>query len=172
MIGASKVNFGLANAAEEIPAYRYLRWYITSTKSSGNYMQASEFQFLNSSNSRIGLSNPSSEGSSPASEQNYHANDNNTSTKWLSLGFISSSVAWLKFDLGSGQTPITKGIKGYRWYTANDHAGRDPDYWVIQGSVDNSNWTTVHGPVSTSVTGNRNSLAYNAPTAFSNALGF
>ncbi len=172
MIGASKVNFGLANTAEEIPAYRYLRWYITSSKTSGNYIQASEFQFLNSSNSRISLSNPTAEGSTPANETPAKANDNNTSTKWLSFAFINTSIAWLKFDLGSGQTPITKGIKGYRWYTANDHAGRDPDVWVIQGSVDNSNWTTVHGPISTSVTGNRNSLAYNAPTAFSNALGF
>ena len=171
MLGGSKVSFGLANPIV-VPEYRYIRWYITSTKSTGHYMQASEFQFLNSNGSRIGLSNPTSEGSSPSNEQPRHANDNNTGTKWLSFPFQSTQVAWLRFDLGSGQTVATKGIKGYRWYTANDYTQRDPDYWRIQCSEDNSNWVTVHGPISTSVTNSRHALAYNAPTAFNGVLGF
>jgi hypothetical protein len=171
MLGASKVNFGLASGFV-VPEYRYIRWYITSTKATGHYMQASEFQFLNSSGNRIGLSNPTAEGSTPAGETPAKANDNNTGTKWLSYGFQSSQIAWLRFDLGSGQTVATKGIKGYRWYTANDYTQRDPDVWRIQCSEDNSTWITVHGPISTSVTNNRNSLAYNSPNAFNGVLGF
>jgi hypothetical protein len=63
--------------------------------------------------------------------------DDSASTKWL---HFTGSATWLKYDLGSG---VTKLVTKYALTSANDDDTRDPKNWELQGSNDNSAWTTV-----------------------------
>lgn len=63
--------------------------------------------------------------------------DDDAGTKWL---HFTGSATWLKYDLGSG---VTKLVTKYALTSANDDDTRDPKDWELQGSNDNSAWTTV-----------------------------
>lgn len=63
--------------------------------------------------------------------------DDDSATKWL---HFTGSATWLKYDLGSG---VTKLVTKYALTSANDADTRDPKDWELQGSNDNSAWTTV-----------------------------
>ena len=70
--------------------------------------------------------------------------DNNTCTKWAGIGTPTpSSPQWIKIDYGAGQE---KRITNYRvktGFSANG-ASYGPGAWSLQGSNDDSQWTTIH----------------------------
>lgn len=78
----------------------------------------------------------SSRGDNPPNETDDMAADGLTSTKWLD----NSATSFLKYDFGVG---VTKTVRRYRITSANDNEARDPKDWTLDGSNDNSNWTTV-----------------------------
>lgn len=63
-----------------------------------------------------------------------NAADASASTKWLA--FVTA--ANLVYTLDTPQT-----VKKYSMTTANDASARNPKNWTIQGSNDNSTWTTL-----------------------------
>ncbi|MBH5316214.1 discoidin domain-containing protein [Paenibacillus sp. GSMTC-2017] len=63
--------------------------------------------------------------------------DGSSTSKWLTY----NNTAWLQFDYGE---PVT--IDGYALTSAksyNNTADADPKSWLLQGSNDNTNWTTI-----------------------------
>lgn len=78
----------------------------------------------------------SSSGDNPPSEVDDNLADGLDSTKWL----VFTATGWVKYDFGSG---VTKTVRRYRLTSANDTDGRDPMNWTLDGSNDDSNWTTV-----------------------------
>ncbi|WP_434598551.1 GH92 family glycosyl hydrolase [Streptomyces sp. A5-4] len=56
------------------------------------------------------------------------------STKWLAF----QSTAWIEFDLDEPAKLVT-----YALTSANDHAERDPRDWVLKGSADGKEWTSL-----------------------------
>ena len=70
------------------------------------------------------------------------AADGLLTTEWLDD--FSGPPEWLKYDFGVG---VTKTIKRYRLTSADGDAtygeSLDPRDWEVQGSNDNSNWTTL-----------------------------
>ncbi|WP_353945315.1 GH92 family glycosyl hydrolase [Streptomyces sp. HUAS MG91] len=60
--------------------------------------------------------------------------DGESSTKWLAF----TPTAWVEYDL---DTPLK--ITNYVLTSANDHDERDPKDWVLKGSADGKDWTTL-----------------------------
>ncbi|MBO1335600.1 GH92 family glycosyl hydrolase [Streptomyces sp. VRA16 Mangrove soil] len=60
--------------------------------------------------------------------------DGESTTKWLAF----TPTAWVEFDLDSPQK-----IEKYALTSANDHDERDPKDWVLKGSTDGKDWTTL-----------------------------
>ncbi|MDJ0464231.1 GH92 family glycosyl hydrolase [Streptomyces sp. H27-C3] len=56
------------------------------------------------------------------------------STKWLAF----QPTAWIEFDLDEPAKLVT-----YALTSANDHAERDPKDWVLKGSADGKEWTSL-----------------------------
>jgi hypothetical protein len=76
--------------------------------------------------------------STPGGEEPSKAFDGSSSTKFLGLN--GSVPEWLKYQFPSSNTyKVTK----YAITSANDDDTRDPKDWELQGSNDDSNWTTV-----------------------------
>ena len=65
--------------------------------------------------------------------------DNNTGTKLCNTNFSTIAPFWMIVDAGAVYYPSTY----YYIYSANDSPERDPRNWLIQGSNDLSNWTTI-----------------------------
>ena len=70
--------------------------------------------------------------------------DGNLTTYWASDG--GAYPKWWKYDLGSGITKIARKLK---FYTYIDGAGGILKNFTLQGSNDNSNWTTVYTGLAT-----------------------
>lgn len=66
---------------------------------------------------------------------------------------------WLKFDFGSGNTKV---INKYKWISRNVSGANSPKSWTLDGSNDNSNWTTLStvSNISNISTGNTSSDWY------------
>ncbi|GHF24941.1 alpha-1 2-mannosidase [Streptomyces mashuensis] len=62
--------------------------------------------------------------------------DGESATKWL----VFDRTAWLEFQLSE---PVT--LVRYALTSANDAPGRDPRDWVLKGSADGRDWTTLDG---------------------------
>lgn len=65
--------------------------------------------------------------------------DNPTSTKW-GMGYTAGTPAWIVVQANNTV------LKGYDLYNANDtngNPGRRWKNWTVEGSNDNSNWTTI-----------------------------
>lgn len=75
-------------------------------------------------------------GDNPPNEDKSKLVDGLTTTKWLD----NSATSYIKYDFGAGN-PQT--IRRYRMTSANDVDGRDPMNWTLQGSNDDSVYTTV-----------------------------
>jgi len=137
--------------------FRYFRFTVTKTRDITQdpaypvgMMQMTEFQllFMGTSLSYSGATASNPGGFNPSGQDASKAIDNNTSTVFLDVsgnGTIGSSAtgvtkSWvLQIDFGS-----RKAIDGFRYITGADVNGRDPIRWVLEGSLDNSTWTTLH----------------------------
>ncbi|MFD8569949.1 GH92 family glycosyl hydrolase [Streptomyces sp. NPDC059639] len=60
--------------------------------------------------------------------------DGESSTKWLAF----TPTAWVEYDLDTALK-----ITNYTLTSANDHDERDPKDWVLKGSADGKDWTTL-----------------------------
>ncbi|MBQ3748704.1 MAG: discoidin domain-containing protein [Kiritimatiellae bacterium] len=145
-------------------AYRYFRFYVDAPKSAGRCMQLSDVMLLDSNGGEIPSSaftlaydtdaHGVSDGAYPGGEAPDNAVDGNRDTKWLDYraGLYRSEAAraavYIEFQFADAIN-----LSGYRWYTANDDATRDPVAWRLLASNDGASWTTID-----KVTG------YNPPT--------
>jgi len=123
---------------------RYFILQPIAVRSSGQYLQLSEFNIMNGatrispatySNWNLSFSPAGSLAdtpTSPANETPALANDGNVNTKWLDF---RGAGGGLLIDLGSQQTST-----GYQWYTANDSNGRDLSSWKVWSSNDLTTW--------------------------------
>lgn len=70
----------------------------------------------------------------------FRAFDSSTAgTGWVSYDHTLPTAQWVKIDLGSGNA-----IKIWQYgMMARDGGSGDPKTWTLQGSNDDSNWTTV-----------------------------
>jgi hypothetical protein len=67
-----------------------------------------------------------------------------TSTNGWGANNLNIWPIWLQYDLGAG---VTKRVVQYRvgsYSTTTTTAARSSKNWILQGSNDGSNWTTVH----------------------------
>ena len=145
-------------------AYRYFRFYVDAPKSADNCMQLSDVMLLDSNGGEISSSafthaydtdaHGVSDGAYPSGEAPDNAVDGDRDTKWLDFraGLNRSAAAraavYIEFQFADAIN-----LSGYRWYTANDDATRDPVAWRLLASNDGVSWTTID-----KVTG------YNPPT--------
>jgi hypothetical protein len=113
-------------------------------------MQMTEFQllFMGTRVDYTGATATNPSGSNPSGQDASKAIDNNTSTvflDWSGNGTVGPNVtgvikSWvLQIDFGSRRT-----VDGFRYITGGDVNGRDPVQWILEGSNDNSTWTTIH----------------------------
>ena len=138
--------------------FRYFRFAVTKVRNSaadgGSYpvgmMQMSEFDltFMGTRVDYTGATATNPGGFNPTDQEASKAIDNNTGSVFLDasgngtapLGSTGAVKSWvLKIDFGSRRT-----IDGFRYTTGADVDGRDPVRWVLEGSNDDSTWTTIH----------------------------
>lgn len=145
----------LGAAAAGATTYRYYRWNIRGWGAT-TMIQAADF-FLRNNGADLswaGASCTNPSGSNPGGEGPAQLIDSNTGTKVLDFNANTNGFSRMVFDLGSAQA-----VNGYRWNTANDEPARDPITWDLQGSNDNSNWTTLHTVTGASITASRGASA-------------
>ena len=127
-------------------AYRYYRFNTTKIRDKtadpsypSGIVQISEFdlRFAGTKISYTGATATNPSGDNPVGEEPDKGIDGNTATKWLDRS--NRSTRALIIDFGS-----RKIADSFRFATANDVDGRDPVQWTVDGSNDNSNWTTLH----------------------------
>ena len=137
--------------------FRYFRFAVTKVRDITQdptypvgMMQMAEFQltFMGTRVDYTGATATNPSGANPSGQDASKAIDNNTGTvflDWSGNGTIGTDVtgvtkSWvLQIDFGSRRT-----IDGFRYITGADVNGRDPVQWVLEGSNDNSAWTTIH----------------------------
>lgn len=73
-------------------------------------------------------------GENAPSELAVNAADGDSTTKWL----VRSNTGSLVYKLDAAAV-----VKQYKLTSANDAEGRNPKAWQVQGSNDNSTWTTI-----------------------------
>lgn len=137
--------------------FRYFRFAVTKVRDITQdptypvgMMQMAEFQllFMGTRVDYTGASATNPSGANPSGQDASKAIDNNTSTvflDWSGNGTVGSDVtgvtkSWvLQIDFGSRRT-----VDGFRYTTGADVNGRDPVQWILEGSNDNSTWSTIH----------------------------
>ena len=138
--------------------YRYFRFTVTKVRDNTSdlpaypigMMQMAEFEILFAGTrvSYTGATATNPGGFNPTNQEPSKAIDGNTSTVFLDMsgnGTVGSNTtgvikSWvLQIDFGS-----QRAIDGFRYMTAADVPGRDPVQWILEGSNDNSTWTTIH----------------------------
>jgi len=137
--------------------FRYFRFAVTKVRDITQdptypvgIMQMAEFQltFMGTRVDYTGATATNTGGFNPTGQDASKAIDNNTATVFLDMsgngtvganatGVIKSWV--LQIDFGSRRT-----VDGFRYITGADVNGRDPVRWVLEGSNDNSTWSTIH----------------------------
>jgi len=118
---------------QELPGttYRYYRFSVTASQGD-NWKQIGEMHYY-----RNGIWTPAATGTST---QGTWSNANDNDCNGTKLGGSASAYS-LTYDFGAPTT-----IDGYNWATGNDSAqapNRSPKSWTVQGSNDNSTWTTL-----------------------------
>jgi hypothetical protein len=137
--------------------FRYFRFTVTKVRDitqdptyTVGMIQMSEFDFLfmGTRISYTGASATNPGGFNPANQDASKLIDGNTSTVFLDMsgnGTVGSNAtgvvkSWVvQFDFGSVRT-----IDGFRYTTGADVNGRDPVRWILEGSNDNSTWSTIY----------------------------
>ena len=137
-------------------AYRYYRFSVTKVRDNTadlpsfpvGILQFAEFDlFYNGSRvNYTGATATNPGGANPVGEEPDKGIDNNTSTKFLDYsgngGAFGAVISW-KFVIDFGAS-VRRTADAFRLATANDVTGRDPVRWILEGSNDNSTWTTLH----------------------------
>lgn len=138
--------------------FRYFRFAVTKIRDNTadlpsypvGIMQMAEFQllFMGTRVDYTGATATNPGGYNTTNQEPSKAIDNDTVTVFLDMsgnGTVGANTtgvtkSWvLQIDFGSVRT-----IDGFRYVTAADVSGRDPVQWVLEGSNDNSTWTTIH----------------------------
>jgi len=137
--------------------FRYFRFVVTKVRDITQdptypvgMMQMTEFQltFMGTRVDYTGATATNPSGANPSGQDASKAIDNSTSTvflDWSGNGTVGSNVtgvikSWvLQIDFGSRRT-----VDGFRYITGADVNGRDPVQWVLEGSNDNSAWSTIY----------------------------
>ena len=152
----SSVSRRLARSRKPVAGgtYLYYRWRITNVRnfSIANSVQASEFVFQSGgvdTRPTATVTNPG--GNNPAGELPANLYDNNLTTKALDFNIKTLNVSIFLYTFSTAQT-----FTGYRWATANDSDDRDPITWTVEGSNNNSTWTTLHTVTNYAPTATRN----------------
>ncbi|MEY9094199.1 basic secretory protein-like protein [Paenibacillus sp. RC84] len=116
-------------------SFKYFK-FDSITNQSGGILQISEIKLFDGSVDTWTTIKPTVTASAENTPNEGKDNlvDGTSVTKWLTF----NATGWLKFDFGK---PVT--IDGYALTAANDFAERDPKSWVLQGSNDNANWTSL-----------------------------
>jgi hypothetical protein len=137
--------------------FRYFRFQPTLERTPGTgLIQMSELWFLNSG-SPVTPSVVSGVGDNwSGGEDPTKLADNLFTTKWCNTNGL---VGYALFDFGTSVIAT-----GYRWATANDAPERDPVSWAIDGSNDNSAWTSID--TITNFTGTTTRQVYNSDFTF------
>lgn len=138
--------------------FRYFRFTVTKIRDNtadlpsytAGIVQMTEFQLLSMGNriSYAGASATNPGGYNTTGQTATSAIDNDNGTVFLDMsgngtvgsnttGAIKSRV--LQIDFGS-----KRNVDGFRYITGADVSGRDPVQWVLEGSNDNSSWSTLH----------------------------
>jgi hypothetical protein len=118
--------------------YSYYRLVTLQTRQNfAGMVQLSELVLLDEEGFPVDLTgitvtNPG--GSSPSGEEAFRAFDQNVNTKWLDFNIQPLVV----------QFPDLTLTTAWAYVTANDADERDPVRWLLEGSLDGANWTTVH----------------------------
>lgn len=116
-------------------AYKYYRWYITSTWS-GSRLYLYELEIYNAGQKITTSSIISKEGSSQYSSS-YSVNklfDGSTSGEWDANGSLPH---WCKIELSE---PMV--IDSFKWHTST--SGNKPKQFIFQGSDDGTNWINIY----------------------------
>lgn len=77
----------------------------------------------------------------------------------INLGSYKYFDVDMYIDLGAAVFDPRKWCK-WRWYTADDNAGRDPVSFSLYLSIDAENWIPVDADTEVTVTGTRGAIAY------------
>jgi hypothetical protein len=137
--------------------FRYFRFAVTKVRDITQdptypvgIMQVAEFQltFMGTRVDYTGATATNTGGFNPTGQDASKAIDNNTATVFLDMsgnGTVGANAtgvtkSWvLQIDFGSRRT-----VDGFRYITGADVNGRDPVQWILEGSNDNSTWSTIH----------------------------
>lgn len=148
----------LGNHPKPRIGYRYYRFNTTKIRDKTadptypeGIVQVSQFELMYSGGflSYSGASATNPGGTNPAGEEPDKGIDGSVETKWLDGS--NRATRSLVVDFGS-----IKFADAFRFATGNDVDGRDPVQWTVDGSNDNSNWTTLHSqPTDASITTSR-----------------
>lgn len=148
-LAGSSIGFDIPNARGAVSAafpvgsqsWRYLRWTITETRDvNSGTCQCAEFQLL-SGGSPVAwpgstvVTNPGGTVVDPVA----NLIDGNSDSKWGDSAHNANGESVIHIDT----TAAGVSFDSYRIYTGNDASGRDPFVWVLEGSDDNTSWTTI-----------------------------
>jgi len=120
--------------------YTELEWCLIANAAAvdGGIYQFRVYKFLETYAAELTTGGTASAlGENQPSEGSDEAFDDSSSTKWL---HFSGAATWLKYDLGASVSAL---VLKYAITSANDEPTRDPKDFELQGSKDNSSWTTV-----------------------------
>lgn len=131
----TRLNSGLANAGNAVPA---------SSLAAGQYSSFKGTGALNMASSAQGVSN---------------LFDNAESTKMCAAAVPTAETpVIIVMRLADTAAPV----RSYLFATANDHQERDPSDWTLEASADGTSWTTVDTRTGVSASSTRDSYsAYN-----------
>ncbi|MCM3292644.1 discoidin domain-containing protein [Paenibacillus sp. MER 180] len=117
-------------------AYKFVKFDNFHNQNGSGMLQVSEIKLYDGSSKEWSTTKPEVAASGENKPNNTKENlvDGTSVTKWLT----KDNTAWLTFDFGKSVT-----IDGYSLTAADDRPERDPKSWVLQGSNDNKNWTSI-----------------------------
>jgi hypothetical protein len=118
--------------------YYYVVTASNSTGTSGNSPEDSAKPLSPLVNVAVNGTPTASANGSSSTEGAAQAFDGTTNTKWFNAN--AGTTGWIQCDFGAGNAQT---IKRYTVASANDVPGRDPKNWQLQGSNDDSAWTTL-----------------------------
>ncbi|MFT4264314.1 MAG: DUF6230 family protein [Nocardioides sp.] len=168
--GYAAANFTARSTAYTITptatgSYTYYRLNVTARRS-GNVLGLGDLML----DGVAGIKAAVSANGGSTSEAYTWATDGNPSTKWYSASFTNPTNLTLSMVKTNSGTQASLGVKaiGYEITSGSDSSvyyRRDPKSWVVQGSNDNSSWTTLDTQTSQAFATNSRSRYYSIPTA-------